>query len=217
MRSVHKQVSNAVIASLTGVALAGGCSAALVSAVQPTGGLTSPAVPSSGQTQPAQPSDGGTAPAAQPERNRAGPSELGRGQGGFDLLEPKKAKKDEKSRKLPSGESTATSFWDPETASGRPMAYRTLASPYWPLGTKVKITYEGKTTVGVVDDFGPAEWAVAQHNPPAVVDLSEKMMEKLTGRSSNVVKVKFEVIEMGDGRKYRDAGTGYESAMGIRR
>lgn len=115
-------------------------------------------------------------------------------------------------KSLPAGVSTATSFWDPSTASGLPMSYKTIASPYWPLGTKVKITYGGKSTVGVVQDFGPAEWAVAQHDPPALVDLSEKMMRDLTGDASNSVTVKFQVLKMGTGPVYRHDGTGYKTA-----
>jgi hypothetical protein len=117
-------------------------------------------------------------------------------------------------KRLPMGVSTATSFWDPATASGMPMSYETIASPYWPLGTKVKITYGGKSVVGVVEDFGPAEWAVAQHNPPALVDLSEKMMRYLTGQASNSVTVKFEVMQLGRGGVYRHSGTGYDTATG---
>lgn len=116
--------------------------------------------------------------------------------------------------KLPSGKATATSFWDAATASGKPMRYKTIASPYWPLGTKVKITYRGKSVIGVVEDFGPAEWAVAQHDIPAIVDLSEKMMADLTGVRSNVVHVHFEVLKWGTGRVYRRSGTGYDLAMG---
>ncbi len=115
---------------------------------------------------------------------------------------------------LPGGVSTGTSFWDPATASGRPMSYHTLASPYWPLGTKVKVTIGAKSAVGVVEDFGPAEWAVAQHNPPAIIDLSEEMMQYLTGTRSNSVPVKFQVLEMGHGPVYRHSGTGYDMATG---
>lgn len=115
---------------------------------------------------------------------------------------------------LPEGVSTATSFWDPATASGRPMSYHTIASPYWPLGTTVKITYQGRSVQGVVEDFGPAEWAVAQHDPPALVDLSEKMMRDLTGQASNSVTVKFEVMKLGKGDVYRHSGTGYDEATG---
>jgi rare lipoprotein A (peptidoglycan hydrolase) len=119
-----------------------------------------------------------------------------------------------KKKGLPGGLSTATSFWDPQTASGRPMAYRTLASPYWPLGTKVRITHRGKSVTGEVLDFGPAEWAVKQHRPPAIIDLSEKMMADLTGRRSNVIPVRFKVLKFGDGRRYVRSGTGYDLAWG---
>jgi hypothetical protein len=116
---------------------------------------------------------------------------------------------------LPGGTSTGTSFWDPSTASGKPMSYHTLASPYWPLGTTVKIMYGNKSAIGVVEDFGPAEWAVAQHNPPAIVDLSEKMMADLTGVRSNSVTIKFQVLKLGDGPVYRHGGTGYDMATGV--
>ncbi|GAA4629016.1 hypothetical protein GCM10023196_047870 [Actinoallomurus vinaceus] len=126
----------------------------------------------------------------------------------------KKDLKKEKKAALPGGVSTATSFWDPSTASGKPMSYQTLASPYWPLGTKVKVTYNGKSEIGIVEDFGPAEWAVAQHNPPALIDLSEKMMQHLTGTASNSITVKFQVLELGKGGVYRHSGTGYATATG---
>jgi len=115
---------------------------------------------------------------------------------------------------LPGGVSTGTSFWDAQTASGKPMSFQTLASPYWPLGTKVKVTIGKKSAIGVVEDFGPAEWAVAQHNPPAIVDLSEEMMQSLTGTRSNSVPIKFQVLEMGHGPVYRHGGTGYDMATG---
>jgi hypothetical protein len=114
---------------------------------------------------------------------------------------------------LPAGLATATSFWDPSTASGNPMSFRTIASPYWPLGTKVKITYKGKSAIGVVDDFGPAEWAVAEHDIPAIIDLSEEMMQSLTGTRSNVIHANFQVLKFGNGRTYRTSGTGYDLAF----
>ncbi|MEW9527770.1 hypothetical protein [Microbispora sp. NPDC049125] len=119
-----------------------------------------------------------------------------------------------KTPSLPSGTATATSFWDAQTASGHAMSYATIASPYWPLGTKVKITYRGKSANGVVQDFGPAEWAVAQHDIPAIVDLSEEMMADLSGVRSNTVHVRFQVIKWGSGPVYRHSGTGYGLAMG---
>jgi hypothetical protein len=125
------------------------------------------------------------------------------------------AKGTDKKTNLPSGVSTGTSFWDAETASGKSMSYHTLASPYWPLGTKVKIMYGDKSAVGVVEDFGPAEWAVAQHNPPAIIDLSEEMMQDFTGARENSVPIKFQVLEMGHGPVYRHSGTGYDTATGV--
>ncbi|MEZ0075861.1 hypothetical protein [Planotetraspora sp. GP83] len=115
---------------------------------------------------------------------------------------------------LPSGKCTATSFWDAQTASGSPMRYQTIASPYWPLGTTVKITYQGRSAIGVVEDFGPAEWAVAQHDIPAIVDLSEEMMADLSGVRSNTVHVTFQVLKWGTGGVYRRFGTGHDLAMG---
>jgi hypothetical protein len=115
---------------------------------------------------------------------------------------------------LPSGTATATSFWDASTASGNPMSFRTIASPYWPLGTRVKITYQGKSAIGVVDDFGPAEWAVAQHDIPAILDLSEEMMQSFTGIRSNTVHAQFQVLSFGHGASYRSSGTGYGLAYG---
>jgi hypothetical protein len=126
----------------------------------------------------------------------------------------KSGKKAPAKKALPSGISTATSFWDPGTASGNPMSFRTIASPYWPLGTTVKITYQGKSTVGVVDDFGPAEWAVAEHDIPAIIDLSEEMMASFTGSRVNTIHARFQVLKWGTGRSYRTSGTGYRLAYG---
>lgn len=134
----------------------------------------------------------------------------------FNATLRKAYKEIEKAASLPSGVATATSFWDAQTASGKPMRYRTIASPYWPLGTKVRITHKGKSVIGVVEDFGPAEWAVAQHDIPAIVDLSEKMMADLTGVASNTVRVRFQVLKWGKGGVYRRSGTGYDLAMGRR-
>jgi hypothetical protein len=116
-------------------------------------------------------------------------------------------------RELPRGIATATSFWDPWVALGRRMSYETVASPYWPLGTKVRILYKDKSTVGVVRDFGPADWAIVQHRIPAIIDLSEPMMQDLTGSRVNSVPVRFDVISWGDGQAFHRDGPGYRLAM----
>jgi hypothetical protein len=216
MRSTRRRrnLANAILASAAGLAVAGGCSTAMVQAVavanqspDPSSQAAASSVP---ETDSAHPDQANT---------RAGPETQTKTGGFFGQPRPKRAPVEAAAQqaaasKLPHGVSTATSFWDPETASGRPMAFRTLASPYWPLGTKVLITYEGKSTVGTVDDFGPAEWAVAQHDPPALIDLSEKMMQSFTGARENSVTVKFQVLKMGSGPSYRHSGTGYDTAMG---
>jgi hypothetical protein len=191
------RLSTKTIASLvTGVAVAGaGVSVALVHAEGP-------------------PKAAG-ASSAQVSR---GDAFLAPGEEGHTAKLPQTLESREKAAKraaLPGGVSTGTSFWDAQTASGRPMSYHTLASPYWPLGTKVKVTIGAKSAIGVVEDFGPAEWAVAQHDPPAIIDLSEEMMQYLTGTRSNSVPVKFQVLEMGKGPVYRHSGTGYDTATGI--
>ncbi|WP_018656138.1 hypothetical protein [Actinomadura flavalba] len=117
-------------------------------------------------------------------------------------------------RELPSGVATATSFWDAATARGARMSYVTIASPYWPLGTRVRVTHRGRAAQGVVQDFGPAAWAVAQHRVPAIIDLSEAMMADLTGRRSHAVRVRFEVLKWGRGPVYRATGPGYRLAFG---
>ncbi|MFC5187265.1 LuxR C-terminal-related transcriptional regulator [Actinomadura harenae] len=116
--------------------------------------------------------------------------------------------------RLPSGTATATSFWDQATARGARMSYRTVASPYWPLGTRVRIGYRGRRVTGVVEDFGPADWAIAQHDIPAIVDLSEEMMAELTGVRVHAVHVRFEVLSWGHGDVYRDSGPGHGLAFG---
>lgn len=185
--------TKAIATALTGVAVAGaGLSVALTHAEVPSA--------STARDSTVQVSEGESGMAPGEEAHVA-------------KLPQKLAEKKQKAS-LPGGVSTGTSFWDAQTASGKPMSYHTLASPYWPLGTKVKVTIGKKSAVGVVEDFGPAEWAVAQHNPPAIVDLSEEMMQYLTGTRSNSVPIKFQVLEMGHGAVYRHDGTGYDMATG---
>ncbi|MCO5993447.1 septal ring lytic transglycosylase RlpA family protein [Actinoallomurus rhizosphaericola] len=199
------RLSTKAIASVAaGVTLAG----AGVTTALAYGGTSEAAASPQAQSAPAKVAQ--QAPAQAEKRVQSGAQDR-------MLLSVKKGndpKKQAKAPALPTGVSTATSFWDPSTASGKPMAYETIASPYWPLGTKVKVTYNGKSEIGIVEDFGPAEWAVAQHNPPALIDLSEKMMKHLTGTASNSITVKFQVLELGKGPVYRHSGTGYATATG---
>lgn len=76
----------------------------------------------------------------------------------------KKVKKAPKA--LLAGKTTASYFWDDGSgingdtgapAFGKPMQKGLFASPSWPLGTKVKVSYKGRSIVGFVGDRGPGE------------------------------------------------------------
>ncbi|MBX6383887.1 MAG: hypothetical protein IRZ07_13080 [Microbispora sp.] len=203
---MHKRARQVITTALAGTTLAAGAATAAHASVIPQ----APSSAASSRTLPAIPRDT-TRPAPAPVS--LDPVSLG---AAFNATLRKAYEDIKKAAYLPYGVATATSFWDAETASGKPMRYRTIASPYWPLGTKVRITYKGKSAIGVVEDFGPAEWAVAQHDIPAIVDLSEKMMADLTGVASNSVHVRFHVLKWGKGGVYRHSGTGYALAMGRR-
>jgi hypothetical protein len=191
--------TKAIATALTGVAVAGaGVSIALAHAEGPSASALRDSTVQAPKTVQVPKNESGLAPGEEAHAAKL----------------PQRQKLVEKKAALPAGVSTGTSFWDASTASGKPMSYHTLASPYWPLGTKVKVTIGKKSAVGVVEDFGPAEWAVAQHNPPAIIDLSEEMMQSLTGTRSNSVPIKFQVLEMGNGPVYRHGGTGYDMATG---
>ncbi|MFA1544485.1 hypothetical protein [Actinomadura monticuli] len=67
---------------------------------------------------------------------------------------------------LLSGKTTASYFWDDGSgvngdtgapAGGKPMQKGLFASPSWPMHTKVKVTYKGRTVTGFVGDRGPGE------------------------------------------------------------
>ncbi|MFG1859820.1 hypothetical protein [Microbispora bryophytorum] len=203
---MRKRARQAVTMAMAGTTLVAGAATAAHASVIPQAPSSTPLT----RTAPA------ASPAVSPGTTRPIPTDLAGLGAAFNAALRTAYAKMKKDASLPSGVSTATSFWDGETASGKPMRYRTVASPYWPLGTKVRITYKGKSAIGVVEDFGPAEWAVAQHDIPAIVDLSEKMMADLTGVASNTVHVRFQVLKWGKGGVYRHSGTGYHLAMGRR-
>ncbi|WP_026416286.1 hypothetical protein [Actinomadura oligospora] len=77
-----------------------------------------------------------------------------------------KAKKAAQPKALLAGKTTASYFWDDGSgvngdtgapASGKPMQKGMFASPSWPMNTKVKVSYNGRTVVGFVGDRGPGE------------------------------------------------------------
>jgi hypothetical protein len=67
---------------------------------------------------------------------------------------------------LYSGTTTSSYFWDDGSgvngdtgapAGGKPMQKGLFASPSWPMHTKVKVTYKGRSVTGFVGDRGPGE------------------------------------------------------------
>ncbi|WP_344262145.1 RlpA-like double-psi beta-barrel domain-containing protein [Actinomadura napierensis] len=73
-------------------------------------------------------------------------------------------KKSDGPKAILSGSTTASYFWDDGSgvngdtgapASGKPMQKGLFASPSWPLNTKVKVTYNGRSVTGFIGDRGP--------------------------------------------------------------
>ncbi|RAY16073.1 hypothetical protein DPM19_03830 [Actinomadura craniellae] len=71
-----------------------------------------------------------------------------------------------RSRALASGTTKASYFWDDGSgvrgdtgapAGGKPMQKGLFASPSWPLHSKVRVTYQGRSVTGFVGDRGPGE------------------------------------------------------------
>ncbi|MBW8486132.1 RlpA-like double-psi beta-barrel domain-containing protein [Actinomadura parmotrematis] len=78
----------------------------------------------------------------------------------------KAATKKRAAKALVTGTTTASYFWDDGSgvngdtgapASGKAMQKGLFASPSWPMNTKVKVTYKGRTITGFVGDRGPGE------------------------------------------------------------
>jgi hypothetical protein len=80
--------------------------------------------------------------------------------------EARKQVAEKKAKALYSGTTTASYFWDDGSgingdtgapAGGKPMQKGLFASPSWPLHTKVKVTYNGRSVTGFIGDRGPGE------------------------------------------------------------
>ncbi|WP_245679160.1 hypothetical protein [Actinomadura hibisca] len=83
-----------------------------------------------------------------------------------DLPGKSAAKKRRPEKALLTGKTTASFFWDDGSgingdtgapAGGKPMQKGLFASPSWPLHTKVKVSYNGRSVTGFVGDRGPGE------------------------------------------------------------
>ncbi|WP_106398250.1 RlpA-like double-psi beta-barrel domain-containing protein [Actinocorallia populi] len=130
--------------------------------------------------------------------------------------ETKKEAAEKKAKALYSGTTTASYFWDDGSgingdtgapAGGKPMQKGLFASPSWPLHTKVKVTYNGRSVTGFVGDRGPGE----PSHRGVMLDLDtytfrylydgKKPKTKYTAGvpAGHLKGVKYEVIEWGKG------------------
>ena len=114
-------------------------------------------------------------------------------------------------------------FWDDGSgingdtgapASGKPMQKGGFASPMWPMGTKVTVTYKGRTVKGEIIDMGPGKPAERKVNP-VLLDLDTYTFRYLydgkkpkskynAGVAAGHLKgVKVTVTKWGKGRSYK--------------
>ncbi|WUI03822.1 RlpA-like double-psi beta-barrel domain-containing protein [Spirillospora sp. NBC_00431] len=117
---------------------------------------------------------------------------------------------------LLSGRTTASYFWDDGSgvngdtgapAGGKPMQKGLFASPSWPMHTKVKVTYKGRSITGFVGDRGPGR----PSHKGVMLDLDtytfrylldgEKPKSKYNagGGEGHLKGVKWEVLDWGPG------------------
>ncbi|GGQ25611.1 hypothetical protein BKA00_002444 [Actinomadura coerulea] len=121
-----------------------------------------------------------------------------------------------KSHTVLSGSTTASYFWDDGSgvngdtgapAGGKPMQKGLFASPSWPLHTKVKVTYHGRSVTGFVGDRGPGEPShrgvmldLDTYTFRHLVDGKKPNSKYDTGTSAGHLKgVKYEVLSWGHG------------------
>jgi hypothetical protein len=182
-----KRAINGVLVTLTGAALAGGLATGLAVADDHSAPENKP-VTSTTQQDGAQQ---GAVPQST-KTGKAGP------------------------RVLLDGTTTSSYFWDDgsgingdtgEPASGKPMQKGAFASPSWPLETKVRVTYQGRSVTGFVGDRGPGD----PSHEGVMLDLDTYTFRHLidgkkpeskydTGTDEGHLKgVKWEVLEWGDG------------------
>jgi hypothetical protein len=121
-----------------------------------------------------------------------------------------------KSHAVLSGSTTASYFWDDGSgvngdtgapAGGKPMQKGLFASPSWPMHTKVKVTYKGRSVTGFVGDRGPGEPShrgvmldLDTYTFRHLVDGKKPNSKYDTGTSAGHLKgVKYEVLSWGHG------------------
>jgi hypothetical protein len=200
---MQKRAFNGVVTAVTGAALAGGLATGLSVASESVPEPTPAANTTIAQDTTAQ--DTATKAAASVKKAAKKTTKM------------KAAKADKKASKvLLSGTTTSSYFWDDGSgingdtgapASGKPMQKGAFASPSWPLDTKVKVTYQGRTATGFIGDRGPGEPShrgvmldLDTYTFRHLIDGQQPESKYNTGTDEGHLNgVKWEVIEWGDG------------------
>jgi hypothetical protein len=148
---MQKRSINVLMTGVTGTCLAG----MLVA------GVAAASSDDSTQKAPSQEPIAARQDPAAGQKDDAKPGTLA-GKAGEASAERKKPAK----KALLSGKTTMSYFWDDGSgvngdtgapAGGKPMQKGLFASPSWPMHTKVKVTYKGRSVTGFVGDRGPGE------------------------------------------------------------
>ncbi|MFD0687475.1 hypothetical protein [Actinomadura fibrosa] len=151
---MQQRAINAVLTGVTGTALAGmlvaGVAAASDDSAPSQKLLVDQATAQESTTQTSAGHGGATSKSGSKSKAKAKSSDV---------------KRETKARSaLLSGRTTASYFWDDGSgvngdtgapASGKPMQKGMFASPSWPMNTKVRVTYNGRSVTGFVGDRGP--------------------------------------------------------------
>ncbi|GAA2412977.1 hypothetical protein GCM10010191_23290 [Actinomadura vinacea] len=161
---MHKRAINVVLTAVTGSCLAG----MLVAGVAAASGddsaqqLKTPSQEAAAVRLEAAAQPGTlAAKAGQPRLAKSPAAQAGKAD------KPKtEKKKAAKKKALLTGRTKSSYFWDDGSgingdtgapAGGKPMQKGLFASPSWPMHTKVKVTYNGRSVTGFVGDRGPGE------------------------------------------------------------
>ncbi|MFV2175411.1 hypothetical protein ACFHW2_27255 [Actinomadura sp. LOL_016] len=208
---MQKRAINGVLTGITGTALAGmlvaGVAAASDDGAPNEQMLLSKQVTSAQEHKTPAVGEG----SAKPEAKKPA------GSGGGATEKKSEAAKDEKKDDvLLSGETTASYFWDDGSgvrgdtgapASGEPMQKGMFASPSWPMMTKVKVSYNGRSVTGFVGDRGPGEPShrgimldLDTYTFRYLLDGEKPESKYVAGTGEGHIEgLKWEVLEWGDG------------------
>ncbi|MFD0684475.1 hypothetical protein [Actinomadura fibrosa] len=193
---MHNRALNHALTALTGTALAGIMAAGVAAAATDTGTGTAPMA--------AQQSA-----AAQPHKATA---EAGKAKAGKTKTKAAASR----TKALVAGTTTGSYFWDDGSgvngdtgapAGGKPMQKGLFASPSWPMHTKVKVSYNGRSVTGFVGDRGPGEPShrgvmldLDTYTFRYLLDGKKPASKYNTGSDAGHIKgIKYEVLSWGKG------------------